>query len=352
MIMFHLKSQSHFPVLAQIRFHPIRSFIVCQQYRPISISISRHTPRVSFPKNTRSFTNSSLNYSNKSFSMDQDQNTETIIGIGQLCSTADIQQNLLTCQKLAKEASEQGAKALFLPEATDYITTPGSPPTSLSLALPMKTSPFVLGLQSSAKEFSLAINVGIHVPNASGNKVLNRSIWISESGDIVGQYDKVHLFDYAAAGLKESDSVEAGKKIGGPVETCVGKVGLLICFDLRFPTASLHLRTRNTQILTYPSAFTIPTGLLHWETLLRARAIETQSYVVAAAQVGSHNVKRKSYGHSMVIDPLGRVVLDMGGEGDVEGEESTLASGKLGIARIDLGKVREAREKMPLMART
>ncbi|KAF7853099.1 uncharacterized protein EAF02_012042 [Botrytis sinoallii] len=338
MIMFHLKSQSHFPVLAKIRFHPIRSFIVCQQYRPISVSISRHTPRVSFLKNTRSFTNSSLYHSNKSFRMDQDQNSETIIAIGQLCSTADIQQNLLTCQKLAKEASEQGAKALFLPEATDYITTPGSPPTSLPLALPMATSPFVLGLQSSAKEYSLAINVGIHVPNASGNKVLNRSIWISESGDIVGQYDKVHLFDYAAAGLKESDSVEAGKKVWRTVETSVS------------PTASLHLRTRKTQILTYPSAFTIPTGLLHWETLLRARAIETQSYVIAAAQVGSHNAKRESYGHSMVVDPLGRVVLDMGG-GDVEGEESTLAGGKLGIARIDLGKVREAREKMPLMAR-
>ncbi|KAM3154621.1 putative hydrolase nit2 [Botrytis cinerea] len=278
--------------------------------------------------------------------MDQDQNSETLVAIGQLCSTADIQQNLLTCQKLAKEASEQGAKALFLPEATDYITTPGSPPTSLSLALPMNTSSFVLGLQSSAKKYSLAINVGIHVPNASGDKVLNRSIWISESGDIIGQYDKVHLFDYAAAGLKESDSVEAGKRVGGPVETCVGKVGLLICFDLRFPTASLHLRTRNTQILTFPSAFTIPTGLLHWETLLRARAIETQSYVIAAAQVGSHNVKRESYGHSMVVDPLGRIVLDMGGD------DNTLAGGKLGIAKIDLGKVGEAREKMPLLART
>ncbi|KAM0146611.1 hypothetical protein ACHAQE_010663, partial [Botrytis cinerea] len=115
---------------------------------------------------------------------------------------------------------------------------------------------------------------------------------------------------------------------------------------LRFPTASLHLRTRNTQILTYPSAFTIPTGLLHWETLLRARAIETQSYVIAAAQVGSHNVKRESCGHSMVIDPLGRIVLDMGGDGN------TLAGGKLGVAKIDLGKVGEAREKMPLLART
>ncbi|APA14903.1 hypothetical protein sscle_13g096730 [Sclerotinia sclerotiorum 1980 UF-70] len=276
--------------------------------------------------------------------MDSNPNSETIIAIGQLCSTSNIEQNLLTCQKLAREASEQGAKALFLPEATDYITTPGVPPTSLSLALPISTSPFVLGLQSTAKTHSLAINVGIHVPNLDGTKVLNRSIWIDELGTIVGQYDKLHLFDYAAAGLRESDSVEAGVRVEEPVETVVGRVGLLICFDLRFPLPSLTLRTLNTQILTYPSAFTVPTGKLHWEILLRARAIETQSYVIAAAQVGAHNSKRVSYGHSMVIDPQGRVVLDMGEEGQ--------EVGKLGIARIDLEKVGEAREKMPLVART
>lgn len=182
------------------------------------------------------------------------------------------------------------------------------------------------------------------MPNLDGTKVLNRSIWIDELGTIVGQYDKLHLFDYAAAGLRESDSVEAGVRVEEPVETVVGRVGLLICFDLRFPLPSLTLRTLNTQILTYPSAFTVPTGKLHWEILLRARAIETQSYVIAAAQVGAHNSKRVSYGHSMVIDPQGRVVLDMGEEGQ--------EVGKLGIARIDLEKVGEAREKMPLVART
>ncbi|QSZ30428.1 hypothetical protein DSL72_004951 [Monilinia vaccinii-corymbosi] len=235
--------------------------------------------------------------------------------------------------------------ALFLPEATDYITTPGTPgPSSLSLALPTSKSPFVLGLQASAREHSIAINVGIHVPNAEGSKVLNRSIWIDERGDIVGSYDKLHLFDYAAAGLRESDGVEAGREIGTPVESVVGRIGLLICFDLRFPEPALALRKRNAQILTYPSAFTVPTGKLHWEILLRARAIETQSYVVAAAQVGSHNEKRTSYGHSMVIDPQGRVVLDMGEEGE-EG-------GRLGVVGIDLEMVGVTRERMPLVRRT
>ncbi|KAB8289527.1 hypothetical protein EYC80_010686 [Monilinia laxa] len=275
--------------------------------------------------------------------MDRTSNPETLIAVGQLCSTASPHQNLLTSQKLAQAASTQGAKALFLPEATDYITTPGSPPTSLSLALPISTSPFVLGLQFSAREYSIAINVGIHVPNAAGTKVFNRSIWINERGEIVGSYDKLHLFDYAAAGLRESDGVEAGAEIVKPIETIVGRVGLLICFDLRFPEPALALRNLNTQILTYPSAFTVPTGKLHWETLLRARAIETQSYVIASAQVGSHNEKRTSYGHSMVIDPQGRVLLDMGDEGE--------DGGKVGAVGIDLGRVRETREKMPLLRR-
>ncbi|KAI9644482.1 Carbon-nitrogen hydrolase [Ciborinia camelliae] len=226
----------------------------------------------------------------------------------------------------------------------NYITTPGTPPSSLSLALPMETSPFVHGLQSCAEKFHLAINVGIHVPNGDGKKVLNRSIWIDENGEIIARYDKLHLFDYAAAGLRESDSVEAGKSIVRPVETVVGRVGLLICFDLRFPEPSLALRHLSTEILTYPSAFTVPTGKLHWETLLRARAIETQSYVIAAAQVGAHNEKRTSYGHSMVIDPQGRVVLDMGEEGQ--------DGGKLGMVSIDLESVRETRERMPLLRRT
>jgi predicted amidohydrolase len=109
----------------------------------------------------------------------------------------------------------------------DYIAS--SAPDSLSLALPMETSPFVLGLQKAAKESSLAINVGIHVPTANG-KLSNRSCWINEHGEISSYYDKLHLFDYGA--LKESNSVEAGKEVVPPVETTVGRVGLTICFDV------------------------------------------------------------------------------------------------------------------------
>lgn len=115
----------------------------------------------------------------------------------------------------------------------DYIAS--SPEESLALAQPMSSSPFLLGLQSSAKASHLAINVGIHVPLPSG-KMANRSVWINENGDIQSYYDKLHLFDYAS--LRESASVEAGSKIVEPVDTVVGRVGLMICFDVSFCFAS------------------------------------------------------------------------------------------------------------------
>ncbi|KAI9051242.1 hypothetical protein LZ554_005343 [Drepanopeziza brunnea f. sp. 'monogermtubi'] len=265
-----------------------------------------------------------------------------IAAIGQLCSTASMTHNLALCQVLVKKAVDAGAKALFLPEATDYIAS--SPQESLSLARPMASSPFLLGLQSSAKASSLAINVGIHVPLPSG-KMANRSVWINENGDIQSYYDKLHLFDYGA--LRESASVEGGKEIVEPVDTVVGRVGLMICFDLRFPELSLALSRKNAQILTYPSAFTVPTGKVHWAPLLTARAIESQAYVIAAAQVGAHNPQRTSYGHSMVVSPWGEVLLDMAGEQS----ESGGGQPEIGIVDIDLEMLEGVRSRMPLVRR-
>lgn len=248
--------------------------------------------------------------------------------------------NLALCQILVKKAAAAGAKALFLPEATDYIASSAS--ESVSLALPMETSPFVLGLRKAAKDNTLAINVGIHVPAPNSNgKLSNRSCWIDEKGDIESYYDKLHLFDYGA--LRESNSVEAGKEVVKPIETVVGRVGLMICFDLRFPEISLALKRLNAQIITYPSAFTVRTGQAHWETLLKSRAIETQTYVIASAQVGQHNEKRVSYGHSTVVDPWGKVLLDMPGEDN--GPE-------IGIVDIDLEYQEKIKNGMPLLRRT
>lgn len=287
------------------------------------------------------------------------------------------------------------SQVLFLPEASDYIAT--SAAESLSLAKTVASSPFVTGLQSAAAKHSLAVHVGIHVPVAVksssspgssilasipqshkssaapdtakeglGHKLYNRSIWINEDGSIneKANYDKLHLFDYAT--LRESNSVAAGTSFTPPFQSAVGRIGSLICFDLRFPEAALHLAkpapssdfaATPAQVLLYPSAFTVPTGRAHWEILLRSRAIETQSWVIASAQVGRHGegAKRVSYGKSLVVDPWGKVVVELKGvqgesEGDWEAEDGAI--GELGLIDIDLEQVEGIRERMPLIRRT
>ncbi|KAE9965600.1 hypothetical protein BLS_007507 [Venturia inaequalis] len=270
--------------------------------------------------------------------------------IGQINSTNNLHQNLAQCTTLIQRASESGAKALFLPEASDYIAS--SAAESLSLVQPVSSSPFVLGLQAEAKKYGLPVNVGIHEPALEDGKdgirrLRNTLIWIDETGEIRERYQKLHLFDVEIEGgpvLKESDSVQPGKEIVKPFKTSVGSVGLLICFDLRFPEPAIALRRLSATIITYPSAFTVPTGKAHWETLLRARAIETQSYVVASAQVGRHNEKRVSYGHSLVVDPWGEVKAELSGEWSGEPELASFEIDEEMLARV--------RREMPLLRRT
>ncbi|KAL9126178.1 MAG: hypothetical protein Q9217_004740, partial [Psora testacea] len=168
--------------------------------------------------------------------------------------------NLTQCRLLISKAVTAGAKALFLPEASDYIAS--SPAETISLAVPTSKSPFVRGLQHEASKHGLAINVGIHEPAEGGKRVKNTLIWIDEEGEIVHHYQKLHLFDVDIPDgpvLKESDSVEPGSALVPPFSTALGVVGLMICFDLRFPMLSTRLRDLGAQVLTYPSAFTVPT---------------------------------------------------------------------------------------------
>ncbi|KAG5929283.1 hypothetical protein E4U53_002471 [Claviceps sorghi] len=234
--------------------------------------------------------------------------------------------NLEQCVRLVAKAAAGGAKVLFLPEASDYIAPTAS--ESLRLAQPQGTSPFVKGLREAAESHSVAIHVGIHEPlmtRPTGKKLVNRALYIGPNGDIddSASYDKLHVFDYGS--LRESTTVEPGSALTPPFDSPVGRIGSLICFDLRFAEPAIALAQpgehskwygRPAQILTYPSAFTVRTGQAHWETLLRARAIETQSWVVASAQVGRHNEKRASYGRSLVVDPWGEVRARLGGATD------------------------------------
>jgi predicted amidohydrolase len=170
-------------------------------------------------------------------------------------------------------------------------------------------------------------------------KFANRSIVINDKGEIAARYDKIHLFDVALSSGEswcESDQYEAGES---PVlvKTPLGQMGLSICYDLRFPLLYSALAQAGAEIFVVPAAFTVPTGRAHWHTLLRARAIESAAYVIAPAQSGHHADGRRTFGHSLVIDPWGEILLDMG-----EGEG-------VGFAEIDLAKVTEVRQQIPVV---
>ncbi|CAG8004487.1 unnamed protein product [Penicillium olsonii] len=232
-----------------------------------------------------------------------------LAAVGQICSTASISSNLAQCRLLVQKAAVAGAKVLFLPEASDYIAS--SAEQSYSLAQSAERDSFVSALQQDAAQHSIHINVGIHEV-ASESRLKNLLIWIDNQGAITQSYQKVHLFD---VDIKD-----------GP---CLKE-------------SALALRRQNAEIITYPSAFTVPTGKAHWEPLLRARAIETQSYVIAAAQAGPHNEKRRSYGHSVIISPWGEVVASLGDEY----QEPQIAT-----VDIDLDLVAKIRREMPLLRR-
>ncbi len=257
--------------------------------------------------------------------------------------------NLAQCQVLVRKASSLGAKALFLPEASDYIAS--SAEASRSICKSVHDSEFVLGLQEEARKHLLPISVGIHEP-AVAKKVKNTLLWIDETGSITQRYQKLHLFDVDIKGgprLKESDSVEKGNTLLDPFPSAIGRIGPQICFDLRFPEPALALRARGAQILIYPSAFTVPTGKAgHWDILLRARAIETQSYVIASAQVGIHDEEglRRSYGHSMIVNPWGKILAEL------SGEESYNDEPEIAVAEIDLEYLDKVRREVPLLRRT
>lgn len=243
-------------------------------------------------------------------------------------------------------------KVLFLPEAADYIG--GSPDESYNLCKSVTDSPFVLGLQEEAKKNNLCINVGIHEPSETPKKIKNTLIWIDENGDITHRYQKLHMFDMElddGPNMKESDTVEPGNSILAPFDSPVGRVGSCICFDLRFPELALALKRQKCDIICYPSAFAPDTGKYHWHALLKARAIETQSYVLAPAQVGPHNKKRSSYGHSLIIDPWGRILAELGSEADFYKKGDSWEP-ELATAEIDHDQLATIKKGVPLHRRT
>lgn len=262
-----------------------------------------------------------------------------LIGVCQLTCTSDKGKNFQICEDLVKRAKMKGAQMVFLPEAADFIGESKKQSNELSESI---DGEMINRYKQLAEDQDIWISVGsFHQKDPAGdsNRVHNTQVIIDSGGNIQETYSKTHLFDLDIKGkvrLCESDYTVPGDRIVPPVTTPVGKVGLAICYDLRFPELSLLLAQQGAEIITYPSAFTQTTGMAHWEVLLRSRAIETQTYVVAAAQTGKHNDKRSSYGHAMIIDPWGTVIAQCHEGTDVC------------VAEIDISYLRKVRQEMPV----
>lgn len=245
------------------------------------------------------------------------------IAVLQLTSVLDYKINLQTIRRLLKEAKEQGAVAAFLPEVF-YSMSDGITPTPYLVEV---GNEHYNEIRKLAIDFQMALIGGSAATRLNGN-VVNRAYNFDKTGQDLGHYDKINLFacDLPNKKISEAKNYTAGSQYK-MVELDSHKIGLGICFDMRFSEMGLHYRLNGAEILTYPAAFTVPTGKAHWHTLLRARAIENQCFVVAAAQWGQHNDKMQTYGHSLVIDPWGDVILDL-----AEGE-------KVGVVDLDFSKV-------------
>ncbi|XP_005187821.2 nitrilase and fragile histidine triad fusion protein NitFhit [Musca domestica] len=267
---------------------------------------------------------------------------KSIIAITQMRSTSDKGENIRQVEKLLQEAKKQCASFVFLPECCDFVGENRN--QTLELAEPL-TGPTLTKYQSLAKEYDVWLSLGgIHESvldeyERKTDKIYNSHVVVNNKGELVKIYRKLHLFDVETPeySFKESKVVKPGPKLIPPVDTPIGKVGLQICYDMRFAESSLILRKQGAEILTYPSAFSYPTGKAHWEILLRARAIENQCFVLAPAQIGYHNDKRRSWGHAMAVNPWGKILADLGDKDDL----------KVGIVEIDLATIEPIRASMP-----
>jgi deaminated glutathione amidase len=260
----------------------------------------------------------------------------------QFTAGPDPEPNLQIVSDLIRRARDGGADLIMTPEASNFIE---SGRRRRDKACSEAEDPFLAGMRSLARETGAWLLVGSLVIDPAGEsgaagggtRLANRSFLVDSAGAVVARYDKIHMFDIDLPGgesYRESANYQPG-------ETAVisdlpwGRIGLTICYDVRFPALYRALAESGASFLTVPSAFTRKTGEAHWHTLLRARAIETGCFVFAAAQAGLHENERETYGHSLIVDPWGEVLAEGGVEPGVF------------MAKIDPAKVGAARQSIP-----
>lgn len=257
----------------------------------------------------------------------------------QMRSGLDPQANLAALEALLGEAAAAGAQYALTPEVT--MVFPENRAQMTSVAAPFEGHPQLQRVGELARQHGMHVHIGsLAVPLPDG-RFANRSVLFGPDGAIIASYDKIHLFDADIAGLnayRESATYAGGTQA---VTADLGPftLGMSICYDMRFPKLYNSLANAGATLMAVPAAFTVPTGQAHWHVLLRARAIETGSYVIAAAQGGQHANGRATYGHSLVIDPWGRVVAELAHD-----EPGVL------VAEIAPELVSEVRARIPALA--
>lgn len=270
-----------------------------------------------------------------------------MLAVLQLCATADTRANLANALAMVRRAAANEAKFICLPEAFDYIadpsatTAPPPPPQPERIDTGERTRAF----KQLARELGVWISLGgmhekpVEEEDAQG-KHYNSHVVINALGDVCAVYRKIHLFDAQVDnGYKESNTTLAGRgELQVVANTPVGTVGLTTCYDVRFPVLFQTLRDLGCDVILVPAAFAMATGEAgHWHTLLRARAIENQVYIAAAAQVGRNHSFRECFGHSLVVDPFGKVEVDLQREHNA-----------IGYCHVSLPLVRATRAHMPV----
>jgi deaminated glutathione amidase len=234
----------------------------------------------------------------------------------QMTSTRDVSQNLAEAERLLRAAAEQGAELAVLPENFSFM---GSTDAERVAAVErFGDGPAQRFLADVAQWLKLWIVGGTIPIRDGGERASSRSLLLAPDGRVVAHYDKIHLFDVdipdrPAERYSESATTLAGERVVAAA-TPLARIGLTVCYDIRFPALFHRLSVLGAEVLAVPAAFTVPTGQVHWQPLLQARAIESLVYVVAAGQWGEHAGGRKTYGHSMVIGPWGEIIgeLSMG----------------------------------------
>lgn len=260
------------------------------------------------------------------------------VALVQNCATPDSERTVAALLIQVKQAAAAGAQLIALPEACEFLHPEGD--GFLKHARPVEEHAAAAALRRAARESSTWILIGSLSVRADGEHLANRSIVVSPQGEVRATYDKINMFDANpddAQAHRESRLYRRGQEVV-VADIGIARLGLTICYDLRFPRVYRALAQAGANVLAVPSAFMKVTGEAHWHVLLRARAIETGCFVLAPAQCGAPHPGRESYGHSLVIDPWGNVIAEAGTEPAVI------------VADLDLAEVERARRRIPSLS--